>query len=85
MAIKQVQSTEETQTDPPGIDDTESLGLKSNHIHCKSTDDESGTENTLSRKTLEIEIEYETPNDSNYYQNNENFKTLEIQTMDKPQ
>ena len=42
-----------------------------------STDDKSETENTLSIKLLQIKNEYETPNNSNFYQKNENFDNLE--------
>ena len=53
------------------------MELQLNHIHCESTDDESETENTLSIKTLQINNEYETPNNSNFYQKNKNFDNLE--------
>ena len=68
--INQVQSTEETQLDPPGIDKLKYSQLQLNHIHCESTESK---ENTLSINMFHIENEYETPIDSNYYQNDENF------------
>ena len=43
--INQVQTNEETTSDPPGIDDTESHEIQLNHIHCESSDTESDTEN----------------------------------------
>ena len=52
--IRQVQSTEEIQTDPPGIENTENLELRLNRINCKSTNEESETENTLSIDMLHI-------------------------------
>ena len=75
--INQIQSTEETQSDPPGIDNTESSKLQLNHINCESTDDESETENTLSIIMLLIENEYETSIESNYYQKKKNFNNFE--------
>ena len=67
--INKKQSTEKTQSDPSGIDHTGNSKLQLNHIHCESTNDENETENTLSKNMLHIENEYETPIDSNYYQN----------------
>ena len=75
--INQIQSTEETQSDPPGIDNTEISKLQLNHINCESTDDESETENTLSIIMLLIENEYETSIESNYYQKKKNFNNFE--------
>ena len=45
--MNQVQSTEETQPDPPGIDNNKSTELQLNHINCESTDSESDTKNTV--------------------------------------
>ena len=70
--IKQVQSTEKTQLDPPAIDNTETTELQLNHVIYESTDDESKTETMLSIIMLQIENEYETPLESNYCQNNNN-------------
>ena len=70
--INQVQPTEETQSDPPGFDNTETTELHLNHVICKSTDDESETEIFFSINILQIENEYETQLESNYYQNNYN-------------
>ena len=39
-------------------------------MNCKSTVDESDTEKTPLRNMLHIENEYETPFESNYFQNN---------------
>ena len=58
--INQVQSTEETNSDPPGIDNTESTELKLNHINCESTDSENDTESTISVNMIEVENDYET-------------------------
>ena len=58
--INQVDSTEETQSDPPGIDNPENSELKLNHMHCESTDDKSETENTLSINMNNTKNEYET-------------------------
>ena len=46
------------------------MELHLNHVTCESTDDGSESENTLSKKLLQIKNEYETPIESNYYQNN---------------
>ena len=58
--INQVQTTEETISDPPGIDNTESTELQLNHINCESTDRESDTENTVSVNTINVQDDYET-------------------------
>ena len=57
--INQVQTTEETTSDPPGIDNTESTELQLNHINCESTDSESDTNNTISVKMITVENDYE--------------------------
>ena len=45
--MNQVQSTEQTQPDPPGIHNNKSTELQLNHINCESTDYESDTKNTV--------------------------------------
>ena len=57
--IIQVQITEETNSDPPGIDDTESTEIQLNHINCESTDSESDTNNTISVNMITAENDYE--------------------------
>ena len=58
--INQVQTTEETISDPPGIDSTKNTELQLNHINCESTDSESDTENTISTNMIKLENDYET-------------------------
>ena len=72
--INQVQATEETTSDPPGIDNTESTELQLNHINCESTDSESDTNNTISVNMITVEndyepIVYEQPFSSHIYKN----------------
>ena len=72
--INQVQTTEETTSDPPGIDNTESTELQLNHINCESTDSESDTNNTISVNMITVEndyepIIYEQPFSSHIYEN----------------
>ena len=72
--IIQVQTTEETTSDPPGIDNTESTELQLNHINCESTDTESDTDNTISVNIITVEndyepIIYEQPFSSHIYEN----------------
>ena len=72
--INQVQTNEETTSDPSGIDDTESHEIQLNHIHCESSDTESDTENTISVNMITVEndyepIIYEQPFTSNIYEN----------------
>ena len=72
--INQVQTIEETNLEPPGIDNTESTELQSNHINCESTDSESDTENTILVNMIEVENDYETvtseqPFHSHVYEN----------------
>ena len=72
--INQVQATEETTSDPPGIDNTESTELQLNHIYCESTDSESDTNNTISVNMITVEndyepIVYEQPFSSHIYEN----------------
>ena len=72
--INQVQTTEETTSDPPGIDNTESTELQLNHINCESTDSESDTNNTISVNMITVENEYkpivyEQPFSSHIYKN----------------
>ena len=57
--INQVQSNEETTSDPPGIDDTGNNELQLNQINCESSDTESDTENTISINMIEVENDYE--------------------------
>ena len=57
--INQVQTNEETTSDPPGIDDTESHEIQLTHIHCESSDTESYTENTISVNMITFENDYE--------------------------
>ena len=45
-------------------------------MYCESTDDKSETENTFLINLLYLEIEYETPIESNYYQNTANISNL---------
>ena len=52
--INQVQSSEETTSDPPGIDDTGSNELQLNQTNCGSSDTESDTENTISVNMITI-------------------------------
>ena len=47
--INQVQTTEETNSDPPGIDNTKTAEKQLNHISYDSTDSESDTENNFSQ------------------------------------
>ena len=56
----QVQTTEEINSDPPGIDNTETTELQLNHINCESTDSENDTENTILVNMIEVENDYET-------------------------
>ena len=57
--INQVQSNEETTSDPPGIHDTGSNELQLNQINCGSSDTESDTENTISVNMITVENDYE--------------------------
>ena len=73
--INQVQTTEESTSDPPGIDDTGNTVLQLNHINCESTDSESDTNNTISviMKTVGKYYEpiiYEQPFSSHIIENN---------------
>ena len=72
--INQVQATEETTSDPLGIDNTKSTKLQLNHINCESTDSESDTNNTISVNMITLEndyepIIYEQPFSSHIYKN----------------
>ena len=72
--IDQVQTNEETTSDPPGIDDTGSNELQLNHINCESSDTESDTDNTISVNLITVEndyelIIYEQPFTSHIYEN----------------
>ena len=57
--INQVQTNEETTSDPPGIDKTQNNELQLNHINCESTDTESDTDNTISVNMITVENDYE--------------------------
>ena len=70
----QVQTTEETTSDPPGIDNIESTELQLNPINCESTDTESDIDNTISVNMITVEndyepIIYEQPFSSHIYEN----------------
>ena len=72
--INQVQTDEETTSDPPDIDDTGSNELQLNHIYFGSSDTESDTENTISVNLITVEndyepIIYEQPFTSHIYEN----------------
>ena len=72
--INQVQTNEETTSDPPGTDNTENNELQLNHLNCKSTDTESDTDNTISVNMITVEndyepIIYEQPFSSHIYEN----------------
>ena len=75
--INQVQTTEETTSDRPGIagfDDTENIELQLNHINCESTDSESDTNNNILVNMIKVEnyyesIIYEQPFTSHIYEN----------------
>ena len=72
--INQVQTAEETTSDPPGIYNTESTDLQLNHINCESTDSESDTNNTISVNMITVKndyepIIYEQPFSSHIYEN----------------
>ena len=54
--INQVQTTEEIQRDPPGIDNNESTELQLSHINCESTDSESDTDNAISINMIHVEM-----------------------------
>ena len=57
--INQVQTTDETNSDPPGIENTETTELQLNHINCESTDSDSDIENSLLVSMIEVENDYE--------------------------
>ena len=57
--INQVQSNEETTSDPPGNDDTGNNELQLNQINCGSSDTESDTENTITINMIAVENDYE--------------------------
>ena len=72
--INQVQTTEETTSDLPGIDNTESTEFQLNHTNCESTESESDTDNTISVNMITVEndyerIIYEQPFHSHIYEN----------------
>ena len=57
--IIQVQTAEETTSDPSGINNSESTELQLNHMNCVSTDSESDIDNTSSVKMITVENDYE--------------------------
>ena len=57
--INQVQTNEETTSDPPVIDDKGSNELQLNHINCESTDTESDKDNTISVNMITVGNNYE--------------------------
>ena len=70
--INQVQTNEETTSDPPGIDDTGINELQLNHINCESSDTESDTDSIISVNMITVEndcepIIYEQPFTSHIY------------------
>ena len=72
--INQVQTNEETTSDPPGNDDTGSNEIQLNHINCESSDTESDTDNTISVNMITVKNDYETiiyeqPFTSHIYEN----------------
>ena len=74
----QAQTTEETTSDPPGIDNTESTELQLNLINCESTDSESDTNNTISVNMITVKNDYEPliydqPFSSHIYENRSEF------------
>ena len=44
--MNQIQTTNKTKPDPPGRDNTDTLEMQLNFIHCESTDNESDTKST---------------------------------------
>ena len=72
--INQVQTNEETTSDPPGIDNTENNEIQLNHINCESTNTESDTDNIISVNMITVKndyepIIYEQPFSSHIYEN----------------
>ena len=45
--INQVQATDETTPEPPGIENTESSEVQLNHLNCESANEYSENESTL--------------------------------------
>ena len=54
-----MQITDETNSDPPGIENTETTELQLNHKNFKSTDSDSDIGNTLLVNMIEVENDYE--------------------------
>ena len=76
--FNQVQTTEETQSALPGIDNTKSTDLQLNHINCESRDSESDTESAISINMIHVENDYEPiiyqqPKHSHIYENHAYF------------
>ena len=72
--VNQVQTTGQKNSDPPGIDNTETTELQLNHVNCESTDSENDTENTILINMIKVENDYETvtyeqPFHSHIYEN----------------
>ena len=76
--INQVQTTEETNSDPLGIDNTETTELRFNHINCESTDSENDTENTILVNMIEVENDYETVRYEQHFHSHINENHLEL-------
>ena len=74
--INQVQTTNKTKSDPPGIDNTKTLEMQLGDMQCEKTDDESDTESTSIINMLKIEQEYEVPIDLIFYQNEKSDQNL---------
>ena len=53
-----MQTTGETNSESPGIENTETTELHLNQINCESTDSESDIENTLLVNVIEVENDY---------------------------
>ena len=76
--INQVQTTEETNLDPPGIDNIEKTELQLNHINCESTDSESDTENTILVNMIKVENDYETVTYEQLFRSHDYENQLEL-------
>ena len=78
LNINQLQSTVETQSDPPGIDNKDSLEIQLNHINCESTNDESETEKNSFNKTY-FKLKMNTRHQSKrvFIKKNKNFNNFE--------
>ena len=68
------QITEEVNSDPHGINNTENTELQLIHVNCESTDSGSDTENPISINKINVENDYkpliyEQPFHSHIYEN----------------